>query len=195
MRATTARVALVVLLVCGGALGACGGEDKAGDGSRDGGGEAPSAPAERTFADDRFGFTFRYPGELREAEVTRAAAGDAPLARTALGLDSENLLAVQKYETSVPVTEGNLPQAVEELNAKVSELSGKPAAGVIVVVGGFPGVRYDQVDVPEPRDGLSRLVFLFDQTTQYQINCQSTPARRIRIDQVCDQVLTTLQRR
>lgn len=46
----------------------------------------------------------------------------------------------------------------------------------------------------EPPQGESRLVYLFDQAVEYQLNCQSTPEKRAELNAACGQVLATLRR-
>lgn len=179
------------------ALTACAGDaaDGGGDSTDPGGGAAETSVAERTFGDARFGLTFTYPGQLRESETTRVAAGDEPVARAVLGLDRDNGILVSKYELNVAVTPENMPEVLGELNELVTRLSGSPAAGRVVEVAGFPAIRYEEFGLAEPVNGRSRLVFLFDGTTQYQLNCQWTPEERVILNQACDKMLSTLQRR
>jgi hypothetical protein len=173
---------------------ACAGDDDGASGNRGGGG-AETSIAERTFGDPRFGLTFTYPALLRESEATRGAVGDEPLARAVLGLDQDNGILVSKYELNVAVTHENMPDVLAELNELVTKLSGMAVAGTAFDVAGFPAVRYEEFRLAEPVNGRSRLVFLFDGTTQYQLNCQWTPAKRVTLNQACDKMLSTLQRR
>ena len=62
-----------------------------------------------------------------------------------------------------------------------------------MTVGGLPGVAYDATSISEPPGGQSRLVYLFEGTTEYFINCQSTPENRGAAVEACDGVLATLK--
>jgi hypothetical protein len=63
-------------------------------------------------------------------------------------------------------------------------------------IGGFVAIRYAEFAVPVgSMDLRSRIVFLLDGRTQYQLNCQSTAAERVTINRACDQMLSTLRRR
>jgi hypothetical protein len=43
------------------------------------------------------------------------------------------------------------------------------------------------------RWGESRLVFVFDGTTEYELNCQHTAGRADEIERGCEQILRTIQ--
>lgn len=151
-------------------------------------------PGTKTFRDDNFGITFQYPDEFRVGEVTSIAqtAGGKPVARAAVALDEDNALFVAKYLLATAVTEQNVADVLPEVDGLVSQLSGQPARGRIVELGGLPTVRYDDVSLTEPADGKSRLAFVFDRNSEYLINCQSTPPARAKVDDACDQALGTL---
>ena len=171
------RLAFVAALVT--ALAACGGGDDSGP---------------KTFRNDDFGFTFRYPGDFEQGTVKSRAEtpGGEPVAETALALDEDNALLIAKYALDVAVTGANIEDVVPEVDGLVRQLTGQPASGRTGEVGGLPAIRYDDVSLKQPPNGRSRLVFLFDQRTEYLINCQSTPAEREEVDRGCDQVLSTL---
>lgn len=82
---------------------------------------------------------------------------------------------------------------VPEIDRLVDQFGGTPGSGRLLELGGFPGIRYDEVEVEEPPDGESRLVFLFDGATEYLINCQSTPEERASVEEACDRALSTLK--
>ena len=194
------RLVLVAALVT--ALAACGGGD-----DESGGETSPTEPQDapsttsavdrssgKTFRNNDFGFTFRYPDDFEQGTVKSSAetAGGEPVAETALALDEDNALFIAKYALNVAVTGANIEDVVPEVDGLVRQLTGQPASGRTGEVGGLPAVRYDNVSLKEPPNGMSRLVFLFDQKTEYLINCQSTPSEREEVERGCDQVLSTL---
>ena len=144
---------------------------------------------------DDFGITFRYPSDFEPGTVTSTAesGGGEPVAETALALDEDNALFLAKYgPLKAVVTEQNVDGVLPEVDGLVRQLTGQPAKGRVVELGGLPAVRYDDVGLKEPANGKSRLVFVFDRDIEYLINCQSTPPQRERVDQACDQALSTL---
>ncbi|HEX2024693.1 MAG TPA: hypothetical protein VHF00_08295, partial [Acidimicrobiales bacterium] len=177
-----------VLAACGGGGGGGGG----GDGSGDGGG----ASADRTFSHDDFSISFKYPGYLKRGRVTEVAesAGGEPVAQTALAIDEANAIFLAKYEVNAEVDEDNIAAFAPRVDELVQQLTGEPVSGQTTRVGGFPAIRYDDVDLTTPPQGQSRLVFLFDGAVEYLVNCQSTPEERDAITRGCDRVLTTMSR-
>ena len=196
-RPTRARLPGLLLFVFVAVLAAgCGGDDDATEvGS--GGESGTTRPSGKTFSDDQFSVTFTYPEELKEGEVEKveeSAGAGKPVARAAVGLDSDNLILLTKYELNVAVTSANLPDVMPELDGVVGQLAGGPVSGEVTEIGGLPAARYDVVTLDEPPQGESRLVYLFDQAVEYQVNCQSTPQKRTELNAACDQVLATLRK-
>lgn len=173
-------VAVVVALVA--ALAGCGDD---GD-----------APAEKTFRDDAFSLTFRYPSNFKPVEASKPSrsAGGEPVAHTALAIDEANAIFVARYNLDATVTSDNLASILPEVDSLVSQLAGEPARGRTVEVGGLPAIEYDDVDLAEPPEGKSRLVAIFDGPVEYMLNCQSTPEEREEITRGCDLALRTLAR-
>jgi hypothetical protein len=183
-RVTPARLSVLVVLLAV-VLAGCGGDSSESGG--DGG---------KTFTDDKFSVTFRYPDDLKEGEVKveESAGAGKPVARAALGLDSDNVILLTKYELNVAVTAANLPDVMPELDGVVAQLAGGPVSGSVTEVGGLPAVRYELVPLDDPAQGESRLVYLFDQAVEYQVNCQSTPKMRTELNAACDEVLATMRK-
>ena len=200
MRARHRRGRLPVLLLFLTLLAAgCGGDDTSETATEGGAGGGGGSIAEsgKTFSHDEFRFTFTYPEDLKEGEVSKiddSAGGGKAVARAALGLDSDNIVLLTKYELNAVVTAANLPGVMPELDGVVSELARRPMTGQVTEVGGFPAARYDVLTLDKPAQGESRLVYLFDQAVEYQLNCQSTPPQRTELNAACDQVLATLRR-
>jgi hypothetical protein len=92
-----------------------------------------------------------------------------------------------------PLLGGTLPSP--ELDQLMSQLSPEPGVPKVVELGTLPGVQYDNVKLENPANGKSQLVFLFDQRTEYLLNCQSTPPERAAIDGACERALATLQKK
>ena len=192
------RLAVLLLFLTVLAAG-CGGDDTSDVATESGAGGGGGSVAEsgKTFSDDEFRLTFTYPEGLEEGEVSKiddSAGGGKAVARAALGIDSDNLVLLTKYELNGVVTAANLPGVMPELDGVVSELARRPMAGEVTEIGGFPAARYDVLTLDKPAQGESRLVYLFDQAVEYQLNCQSTPAQRTELNAACDQVLATLRR-
>jgi hypothetical protein len=173
-----------------GVLAACGG------GGGGGGNDGDRASSERTFSEDAYAISFKYPSYLTEGKVTEVAesAGGEPVAQTALAIDEANAIFLAKYEVNAEVTGENIATFAPQVDELVQQLTGRPARGQTTEVGGLPAIRYEEVDLRTPPEGKSRLVFLFDGAVEYLVNCQSTPEERDAINRGCDRVLTTMSR-
>jgi hypothetical protein len=159
----------------------------------------PTDAAGSVFADARFGFTFRYPRGWSTGDFTYEAdqtTGARPAASTAVGIDRNNSVLLTRYELATAVTAQEVPDQLGELNGVISRFAGRPYVGEVADVEGVPAVRYQafalQADAARRS---SRVVFLFDGTAEYELNCQSTPDRRAEMDRGCDQILATLRRK
>lgn len=157
-------------------------------------GDDGDTPAEKTFRDDAFSLTFKYPGKFKAVEASKPSrsAGGEPVAHTALAIDEANAIFLARYDLAAAVTSDNLASIVPEVDSLVSQLAGEPASGRTVEVGGLPAIQYDDVDLEEPPEGKSRLVAIFDGSVEYMLNCQSTPEEREEITRGCDLALRTL---
>jgi hypothetical protein len=80
------------------------------------------------------------------------------------------------------------------VDSVISKLAGKRVDGREVEYGGLPGYEY-AVSLTKPANGLTRFVVLFDQATEYLLNCQSTPPKRSKVEDACRQALDTLSRK
>ncbi len=153
----------------------------------------------QVFSDKDFGFNFTYPKDWSEGEPQDDAAqsaGGKPGARAAVGLDNDNAILMLRYDLSDDVGAAQLPDHVSELDGIVSQFSGNQSSGTVTDIGGLPAVGYEEFALADDASARSsRIVFLFDGKTEYEINCQWTPEGRERINQGCDQVLATLRKR
>lgn len=160
-----------------------------------GGNSGGEAQATITFEDDRFGITFDYPDDFRLGEVTdvvRTAGGSAS-ANQGIGIDDDNAIFLSRYDLAAEVTEDNVDDAGAELDGVVSELVDADVTGQRTKVGGLIAFRYPDLAVTPPVDGESDLTFVFDGDVQYQLNCQSTPTHRDRMDEACELAVETLE--
>ncbi len=153
---------------------------------------APSAV--QVFRDNRFAVTFDYPAGLHRTDKIHriSSSGSNALAATALAADHDNVITIAKFDLHAPVTKDNLDRFTTLFDNVVANVSGRPEHGASIQVGGLPALRYDDVPAPAVADGTSRVVLIIDQTIEYSLTCQSTPAKRLRVIAACDQILLTL---
>lgn len=165
-------------------IAGCGGASESGTGVGD-----------KTFSDHRFALTFSYPDILTPEEVSDVAFSNGEAeARAALALDTHNAVVLSKYTINLPVTSTNIAAVAPQFDEAVAEAVGRPVRGEITDVGGLPAVRYGAIPIEQPAQGESQLLFVFDQRDEYQLNCQSTPEERTRLNEACARVMATLRR-
>ena len=170
------RLPLLLLVLTALGAGACGGED------------------ETTFDAAGFGITFEYPEGFEESDdvtINEQQGSQAEESR-AVGLDEDNGIIVQRYKLKRKINEDNLDLAKNEFDTLVAGISPDAAEGETNEVAGLPALRYDAVPVRSVEKGQSTLIVLFDGSTEYLINCQSTPEKRGEINEACDLAVDTL---
>jgi hypothetical protein len=149
---------------------------------------------DKTFDVDGIGVTFRYsPKFHRIRNVTFGeSAGAQAVTRGGVALDKVNAILVSRYRLRLPIGKDNLARYKDEVDGVISKLAGKPVSGRQVEYGGLPGYEY-VLALRTPAQGRSRMAVLFDQATEYLLNCQSTPAARKRIEEGCRKAFATLE--
>jgi hypothetical protein len=173
-----------LLVLAGGAalfLAGCGGGDGEGSGNE-------------TFDEPEFTLTFEYPSTFEKIDDVSIAstAGAASKATSARGLDDKNLLLVSRYNLNIEVDEDNLKDVKDELDTVVSQAAKQEVEGEETQVGGLPGYEYE-FDLNTTPPVHSRFVVVFDDKTEYTLNCQSTTEHRDEVDTACALALDTLR--
>lgn len=149
------------------------------------------------FDADGIGVTFAYSSDFSpvKRDITFGQSAGAPAAaRGGITLDKShaNSIIVSRYDLEATVTSDNLAKYKREVDNVISQLAGKRVSGRRVEYGGLPGYEYT-ISLTKPANGLSRLAVLFDQATEYLVNCQSTPPERDEIEAACRKALDTLE--
>jgi hypothetical protein len=149
---------------------------------------------DKTFKADGIGITFTYPSSFKPATQISFArsAGANAAARAGVALDKNNVIIVSRYDLKLAITAANLPRFKREVDAVIGQLAGKPVSGRQVQYGGLPGYEY-AISLSTPPNAISRMAVLFDQATEYLINCQSTPDKRGKVETACRKALDTLK--
>jgi hypothetical protein len=159
-------------------------------------GSAACGGGDETFDTDGIGVTFKYPSDfkpIKSISFGQSAGADAA-ARGGVSVDAVNAIIVSRYDLKATIDKDNLAKFKREVDDVIAKLAGKPVSGGEVEYGGLPGYEYS-ISLTKPPNGLSRLVVLFDQTTEYLVNCQSTPAKRDQVEEACRKALDTLDRK
>ncbi len=150
----------------------------------------------KTFDEPEFAITFEYPEDFepqKDVTVSSSAGGSvAEQAAIAPKGDKENLILVERYDLNLAVNEENIDEIKGQLDAVVMQATGESPTAKKIEAAGLPGFEYT-VPLDMPKEGESRLIFLFKDKTEFELNCQSTPKLRERIAEACDQAFETLK--
>ncbi|MEX2274613.1 MAG: hypothetical protein WEA10_03470 [Actinomycetota bacterium] len=156
------------------------------------------------------GVSYEYPKTWTEATdlTTGAQAGGAnelwsdgviPIVDSQEG-PSANVVLVTAYRLQQSVTEENVAQIEPEVKALLEQLVSQQGSGwdgtlQPTTVAARPGLIAENVGgvAPGDRQVESRVIFLFDGTTQYFINCQYLPEDKNTVLGGCDQITNTFQ--
>ena len=183
---------LPALLAVAALVAGCGGEEES----------SPSEPADvqagaetnDTFSEEGFDITFEYPEDfevLEDVQFSRSAGVEAG-ATTGVGLDGTNLVAVQRFDLDVEVSDQNFADVKSEADQVFSQAAGEQVTGEEIEVAGLPALEY-AVTVDEAEDIQTRAVAVFDGNTEYLLNCQSGADQRELILAACDLALETYE--
>jgi hypothetical protein len=151
---------------------------------------------DKKFEADGIGVTFTYPSKFKPSSNISfgESAGANAATRAGVALDVDNAIIVSRYDLKATITKDNLAKYKREVDTVVGQLAHRPVNGRPVEYGGLPGYEY-AVPLASPPQGQSRMAVLFDQKTEYLINCQSTPSRRDELEAACRKALDTLARK
>jgi uncharacterized RDD family membrane protein YckC len=144
------------------------------------------------------GVSFDYPADWRETSPESAVSGGAgnELWNTAIALGERDAVTVAAYRLNVPVTAQNLDAVKPELAAVVQQAAGQLGGAVQsgpeeFTMAGLPGHRFRITGTVDGTAIQSTLVFAFDGTTEYFVNCQHTAEKAEEIEQGCEQIVQT----
>ena len=151
---------------------------------------------DKTFDANGIGVTFTYPSSFKPIKSISfgQSAGANAAARAGVSIDPVNAIIVSRYDLKVRIAKDNLAKYKGEVDNVISQLAGKEVSGRQVEYGGLPGYEY-AISLTKPANGRSRLVVLFDGSTEYLLNCQSTPPKRSKVEDACRKALDTLGRK
>jgi hypothetical protein len=157
-----------------------------------------SASAGGTLTDRVGGVSFDYPAGwgTESAQSDTGSSGGDKLWSTAVGPGTpHDLIVVEAFRQNLPVTAANLGAFTPGLQANVQQGFAQAGGGVRagpekITMAGMPGLRFRGTGITA--DGshyTSTLVFAFNGTTAYFVNCQYTSARAAEVKSACDQVV------
>ena len=150
------------------------------------------------------GVSFNYPAGWRDVtdEVTFGAesGGADELWTLSLGTadfdaSGVDMVTVTAYRMRDPVTAQDMDaMGVELTEAIFPEVGWAVQAGPEkITMGGKPGLSYEVTGSVGGTDVESTLVYVFDDLTEYELQCQSTPEHAAEIEQGCDQIIRTFE--
>jgi hypothetical protein len=145
------------------------------------------------------GVTFDYPGGWKVLSDLTVPATQSGSSRDAVGIDASDSVVLVISHVKVPVTPANIAtvrqtiaQALSQGAAQTGGIVNEQPSGL--TVGGLPGfemrirgVRLSGVQVD------SRFVVAFKGTTEYLLNCESTPSHSAEVEKGCQQVVDSFK--
>ena len=154
-----------------------------------------SGKPEKTFKGD--GYAFNYPSHWRERPYALGVEEGAPASLVALaprGHDDGMLLGI--YHLSFAVTEHNIDRFAAETAEKASEaFRGRISEGpTLATVADRPAFQLElSSEIPGGPPIQSRMIFVFDGTTEYFFNFQFTRQRAEEMNQGCERVVDSFR--
>ena len=165
-------------------------------GSSDGGGGGGGGEDTKTFKAEGIGITFEYPEDMKEASdlTIDESVGASAKAKGGVGYDERNAIFVQRFELTKSIGKDELASVKPEVDGLFEQATGQPADGQETEIGGLPALEYESAKTKGRPGEEARLLVIFDGSTEYTINCQSTKKRRDDIEKACDSVVETVEK-
>jgi hypothetical protein len=143
------------------------------------------------------GVSFDYPAGWEEGSIQ--GGGSNALWETTVGVGKLDLVLVEAYRLTPPVTAENLDAAKADFDEQVRRLveqnGGTVQAGPEdITVAGKPGLRFRATGTAD--DGTPTeytLVLIIDGATMYTLNCQYTAESAEEIEHGCEQIVRTFK--
>lgn len=103
-------------------------------------------------------------------------------------------IVVEGYRLEIPVTVQNIDAVVPEI-PRLAQYRGVTFHGSPqkITMASLPAVQFHVTGGPGGPSSRSTLVFAFNGTTEYFVNCQYTPALALDIQRACNQVVSTFR--
>jgi Tol biopolymer transport system component/uncharacterized RDD family membrane protein YckC len=149
------------------------------------------------------GVMFDYPAgwqEVSKLQVVASAGNELWVTAVAVGTGTHvvNMVIVSAYRLGTPVTADNLADAKPAVTTAARQLLEQPSGAMQtgpeeLTMGGLPGLRYRGTTTVNATAVESTLVFAFDHTTEYFLNCQHTKAHAVEVERGCDQIVRTFK--
>jgi hypothetical protein len=147
---------------------------------------------------DANGVTFSYPTAWQPMKLADTSASTGSFDWTfTIGLDERNLVNVGGSTIAGAITPGNVDARAHSIELQVQNvftqaggaMTGRP---VRLEVGGLPAMRFDgEARTPAGARVRTRLVLVFDGTTEYQIACQYEDASARRLLRGCEEIVSS----
>jgi len=150
----------------------------------------------KTFDEDGIGITFKYPEEFEITVQDVSPEIESAVAGRYVALDDRNHLDVIMYRLDRPVTNDDLPAMKARFDRDMSKATGVAVNSRPMEAGGFEGYEFEvfppRADLP---GGKVHFVLLLDGQIRYTLECESSPEGRAQVDNACDLMLRSLERR
>jgi uncharacterized RDD family membrane protein YckC len=146
------------------------------------------------------GVSFVYPGDWQqENDRLTSNRGAQQLWTTSVGPGTPlDAVTVTAYLLTREVTAGDIGSVIPELQSLARQLFGQFKGSLQKgpgksTVGGLPAVLFDGAGTVHGTRVISTLVFIFDGSTEYYVDCQRTNAQSVNVAHGCVQVVSSFR--
>lgn len=154
----------------------------------------------KTFSTPTYPFSFDYPAgwTLNQTAAFNYGASASALRLLSVALKEpydQVTIAEYKLKKTLPAgVNGYQPEVDGIVKRLTKQAKGTASDAKIVKYGGIPGYQYI---VTYPGGGnitlQNKMTFLFKGPHEFQVNCQSSPPNREKLNEGCDQILNSLK--
>jgi hypothetical protein len=145
-----------------------------------------------------FRWTTRPDGRKGKTQAQASSGPTNKLWKAAVTGGDLDLASVTAYRLNISVTAQNVDSVMPELVSLVQQVAEQQGGAVQggpeqLTVAGLPSARFQITGTTQGAAIQSTVVFAFDDTTEYAINCQHTAEKAGEIEQGCEQILRTFK--
>ena len=159
-----------------------------------------SDDGDKSFSTPTYPFSFDYPSGWTVSRTASFNYGSSSSAERSVSValkepfDQVTITQYKLRKTLPAGVNGNQPEVDRIVRRLTRQAKGTASDAKVVEYGGIPGYQYI-VEYPGGENVTlqNQLTFLFSGKDEFQINCQSSPAKREELNKGCEQILGSLK--
>jgi hypothetical protein len=161
---------------------------------------AASGPVGSTQTYRAHGVSFDYPAGWQEESIAPISSGGAQKLWTAMVTPGtlQDFIRVEEYRVKPSVSARGIAATAPSLKKHLNNLFGPLGGGVQagpekITMAGMPAVRFRAAGTENGTRIGATLVFAFDGTSEYFVDCEYTPANTAEVERACSHVVDSFQ--